>query len=62
MVFFVPRPLLCPHVPLSSGERPPPKGLQKRFPSVATNIQPGPDPHLDQLESICYRKYKFGNM
>lgn len=32
------------------------------FPSSAANFQPGPDPHLDQLESICYCKYKFGNL
>lgn len=34
----------------------------KRFPSCAANFQPGPDPHFDQLESICYCKYKFGNL
>ncbi len=34
----------------------------KPFPSCTANFQPGPDPHLDQLESICYRKYKFGNL
>lgn len=48
-------------VPSSSSQRPL-KRSTKRFPSRAGKIQPGPDPHLDQLKSICYRKYKFGNM
>ena len=39
-----------------------PQRSTKRFPSCAANFQQGPDPHLDQLESICYCKYKFGNL
>lgn len=50
-----------PHVPLSSIQRPLRRST-KQFPSRAGKIQPGPDPHLDQLESICYCKYKFCNV
>lgn len=32
------------------------------FPSGSANFQPGPDPHLAQLESICYCKYKHDNL
>lgn len=39
-----------------------PQRSTKRFPRRPANFQPGPDPHLDQLESICYCKYKFGNL
>ena len=39
-----------------------PQRSTNRFPRDAAHFQPGPDPHLDQLESICYCKYKFGNL
>ena len=43
--------------------RDPSKGLQNDFLGGPEKcVQPGPDPHLDQLESICYCKYKFSNV
>lgn len=60
-VFVSPCPLLRPRV-LSGFSRWPRKGPQNDFLAAPQIFLPGPDPHLDQLESICYCKYKFGNL
>lgn len=55
--------LVSPSLSVSDLPFPPKKkGSPKQFPSCTAHFQPGLDPHLEQLESICYCKYKFGNL
>lgn len=51
--------VLCPQSPAADNSVI--KKVHKLIFSAA-NSQPGPDPHLNQLEVICCCKYKFGHL